>query len=77
MSSFLTNRQQTVSINTCTSSAQSVKYGIPQGSVLGPLLFSIYINDLPLHIDEACELFFDDTTIHTNHSNLKSVSQSL
>ena len=63
MSSLLSNREQLVCINTIKSDFLPVKYGIPQGSVLGPLLFSLYINDLPLFIKALCELFADDTTL--------------
>ena len=75
--SFLSNRKQLVCINTIKSDFLPVKYGIPQGSVLGPLLFSLYINDLPLFIKALCELFADDTTIHSSHSNLNNLLLSL
>ena len=77
ISSFLSNREQLVCINTIKSDFLPVKYGIPQGSVLGPLLFSLYINDLPLFIKALCELFADDTTIHSSHSNLNNLLLSL
>ena len=75
--SFLTDRKQTVRVNASTSDVRSLKYGVPQGSVLGPLLFSIYINDLPLFIKTCCERFADDTTIHSSNSNLSKLSESL
>ena len=76
-SSFLSNREQLVCINTIKSDFLTVKYGIPQVSVLGPLLFSLYINDLPLFIKALCELFADGTTIHSSHSNLNNLLLSL
>ena len=45
--------------------------------MLDPLLFSLYINDLPLFIKALCELFPDDTTIHSSHSNLNNLLLSL
>jgi hypothetical protein len=77
ISSYLNNRLQYICVNNSRSNVLPVRYGVPQGSILGPLLFSIYVNDLPLHLQEECELFCDDTTIHTSHTNLSTISQSL
>ena len=60
---FLRNRTQVVKVNGEESFSAPVLSGIPQGSVLGPLLFVIYINDLPDNINSDSFLFADDTKI--------------
>ena len=61
--SFLTNRTQHVVVNNQSSSEQKVVSGVPQGSVLGPLLFVLYINDLPDKLENSSLMFADDTKI--------------
>ena len=61
--SFLTDRRQRVRVNGSCSDFQQVTSGIPQGSVLGPILFVIYINDLPDKLESDCYMFADDTKI--------------
>ena len=68
--SYLSDRKQFFSINGYNSDLMPVIYGVPQGSVLGPLLFLIYINDLHKAI-QYCKVhhFADDTNLfHTNKS---------
>ena len=62
---FLTGRRQQVVLNGVTSSIAPVVSGVPQGSVLGPLLFIIYINDLPKYIKHSTvRLFADDCVLY-------------
>ena len=61
---FLANKQQCVAVNGTTSSEAQVRSGVPQGSVLGPLLFLIHISDINYEIaDSAVSCFADDTRI--------------
>ena len=60
---YLTGRQQRVVLNGQTSLWESILAGVPQGSVLEPLLFLVYINDLPNGIESTCKIFADDTSL--------------
>ena len=68
--SYLNNRQQCVNVGARKSSLSTLMYGIPQGSVLGPILFSLYISDLTLYITALYKLFTDDTSLHNHHTDL-------
>ena len=61
---FLSGRSQVVKVNGAGSESTAVLSGIPQGSVVGPLLFVIYINDLPEAVTSDALLFADDTKLY-------------
>ena len=63
LKSFLSNIFQRVALNGQCSSWSSVLAGVPQGSILGPLLFLIYVNDLPENLQSAVKLFADDISL--------------
>jgi hypothetical protein len=62
---YLSGRKQQVLVNGCTSEIGSTNCGVPQGSVLGPLLFLIYINDITESLESDIYIFADDTSIFT------------
>ena len=75
-SSYLSNRKQFVSVNGATSDHTTITCGVPQGSVLGPLLFLLYINDLP-NVSKVLSfyLFADDTNIYFRSHDLCSLQK--
>ena len=66
--SYLANRKQFVEVNSVKSDVLGISHGVPQGSILGPLLFLLYINDLP-NISESLYflIFADDTNVFLRH----------
>ena len=77
---LLDNRKQSVVLNEIKSDSISVSSGVPQGSVLGPILFLAYINDLPDQANSRVRLFADDTAMYlaiTSFSESKILQQNL
>ena len=73
--SYLSERSQFVSIGGTSSPLRTINTGVPQGSILGPLLFIIYINDLHMASDKFNYILYaDDTTLIGNISNFKSIN---
>uniref|UniRef100_A0A3P9H9W6 Reverse transcriptase domain-containing protein n=1 Tax=Oryzias latipes TaxID=8090 RepID=A0A3P9H9W6_ORYLA len=76
--SYLSKRSQSVRINHYHSSPLPISTGVPQGSILGPLLFSLYINDLPSVCSNAfTQMYADDTVIYSHGNNTSEVAEKL
>ena len=77
---YLANHNQVTTVNGCSSSLRRVTFGVPQGSVLCPTLFSLFCSDFP-DIVTDCEgefhMYADDTTIYVTASNSDMVATSL
>ena len=74
---FLKNCQQRVVLNVQFSSWAKVNAGLPQGSILGPLLFFIYINDLPNGLQSNPNLFADNTSLFSTVQGITTSTVSL
>ena len=70
-------RKQRVVLNGQSSSWESVNARVPQGSILGSLLFLIYINDLSNGVSSNCKLFADDTSLFSVVNDIQSSSATL
>ena len=72
--SYLSNRKQFISLGDKTTTLASITCGVPQGSILGPLLFLIYVNDLPNSSNILVPIMFaDDTNLFYSHKNIKTL----
>ena len=72
LQNFLRNRKQRVALNGQCSSWADVNAGVPQGSILGPLLFLTYINDLSNGLKNECKLFADDNSLFSVVNNINT-----
>ena len=81
LSDFVSSRKQKVTLNGQNSSWTNVHAGVPQGSILGPLLFLIYINDLSDNLTSNAKLFADDTSlfsvVHDVNTSAKELNDDL
>ena len=75
--SYLTDRTFKVNINESFSKPGNLNCGVPQGSILGPLLFLIYINDMPESVSSDLFLYADDSCLVFQHKDLKEIEKQL
>ena len=75
--SYLGGRKQSVVANGVSSDPQTVKCGVPQGSILGPLLFLCYVNDMPISLKCKLLLYADDSALMVSGSDPKQIEDTL
>ena len=76
--SYLNNRQQTIECDKGFTDFLNILSGVPQGSILGPTLFLLFINDLPLCFEHcSSDLYANDTTVHTKDSSVNNIEHNI
>ena len=76
--SYLSSRTQHVSINGVMSNRNTIKSGVPQGSILGPLVFLLFINDMPRNVVHfTVDMYADDTLMYVCHNNINTIEKCL
>ena len=77
LESYLQDRKQSTTVDRAISNVANVDYGVPQGSLVGPLCFSVYVNDMHQNLDCNLDQFPDDSTLHDCGNTVDSVITSL
>ena len=75
--SYLSNRKFMVNLENSFSEVSSISCGVPQGSILGPLLFLIYVNDMPMAVKFDLFLYADDTCLVFEYKTFKDIEKQL
>ena len=73
ISNYLTNRKQRVLINSTAFQLGTLSAGVPQGSVLGPLFFLVYVNDITENLLSLTRLFADDSSLFFSATNIQDL----
>ena len=74
--SYISDRSQYVQIGSNKSCHKKINFGVPQGSILGPILFNIYVSDMKNEFDSPCIQYADDTNFY-EHCKLSEIPQSI
>ena len=75
--SYLSNRKFMVNLENSFSKVPNISCGVPQGSILGPLLFLIYVNDMPMAVKRDLVLYADNKCLVFQSKNVKDIEKQL